>query len=43
VCRAAREHLSFVINSNCWNAVKDLAQRPQDGDRLILVFVGAGD
>ena len=24
------------------NAVKDLDQRPQDGDRLILVFVGAG-
>ena len=25
------------------NDVKDLDQRPQDGDRLILVFVGAGD
>jgi len=42
VCPAARQHLSFVINSNCWRAVKDLDQRPQDGDRLILLFVGAG-
>jgi len=25
------------------NAVKDLDQRLQDGDRLILLFVGAGD